>query len=122
MEPLVIDHEGVPLLACSGELATASDALTFVSAALDHDARGLLLEASQFPPAFADLRTGFAGEFVQKLQNYQLRTAAVFATDEGYGERFREFLLEARKSSGFRVFGSRDDALAWLVTQAGASR
>jgi hypothetical protein len=63
----------------------------------------VLLEAEQLPPAFFDLRSGFAGEFLQKLQNYQLRVAAVFPTDGEDGNRFREFMAEATLGRTFRV-------------------
>jgi hypothetical protein len=119
MKPFAFEHAGARLLACEGELAAPGDALEFVSASCEHDAHGIVLEAAQLPPAFVDLRTRFAGEFIQKLQNYQLRTALVLADagagDPGHGERFREFLLEARTGKVFRVFDLRAHALDWLA-------
>ena len=119
MKPFAFEHAGARLLACEGELAAPGDALEFVSASFEHDAHGIVLEAAQLPPAFVDLRTGFAGEFIQKLQNYQLRTALVLADSStavpAYGERFREFLGEARTGKVFRVFDARADALDWLA-------
>ena len=72
--------------------------------------------ASLLPAEFFDLRTRFAGEFVQKLVNYGLRVAAVFPPDAGQSERFREFVGELRGGHAFRTFETRADAEAWLAS------
>lgn len=91
-----------------------NDALEFVSAGWEHNATRVLLEASQLPPDFFELKTRFAGEFIQKLLNYGMRVAGVFPEDSAYSERFREFLLEAREGRQFRVFADRASAETWL--------
>lgn len=53
---------------------------------------------------FFELSSGFAGEFIQRIINLRLRTAAVFDPKETYSERFREFMTEARGHPQFRVF------------------
>jgi hypothetical protein len=59
----------------------------------------------------------FAGEFLQKLQNYRMRAAGVFPADREYGERFSEFLSEAKRGGSFRAFAIRMDAEAWLASE-----
>ena len=109
---------GVRVVEWLEPIETSSDALALVAACFEHDAHAVLLEAGVLPPAFFELRTGFAGDFLQKLENYQLRLAAVFPADRAYAERFREFLAEAKRGSRFRSFEGRAEAEAWL---AGAS-
>jgi hypothetical protein len=107
-----VERGGKRFLVCAGPIRSPSDALELVGS----DALGLVVLAEHLPPEFFDLRTGFAGELLQKLENYRLRVAAVFPTEEGYGERFREFLFEARRRGGtFRAFGAREDAERWLT-------
>jgi hypothetical protein len=118
MKVELIEKDGVRILECAEPIARVEDALDVVSASYEHRAHGLLVESRNLPPAFFDLRSGFAGEVVQKLVNYQIRLAGVFASEEGYTERFREFLREARRGSHFRVFADRSDAEAWLAARA----
>jgi Domain of unknown function (DUF4180) len=107
------ERGGVRFLECTGPLGPG-EATALVGACLEREARGVLLESHHLPPAFFDLRTGFAGELLQKLQNYGLRLAGVFPSEDEYGERVRELLREARRGRGFRAFSARDDAEAWL--------
>jgi hypothetical protein len=106
----------VPIVQCTAALTRVSEALDLVAVCHEHQANRLLLESHRLPPEFFDLRTGFAGELLQKLQNYGIRTGAVFPSDDGYGERFREFLSEARRAGTFRVFAARGEAEDWLVS------
>jgi hypothetical protein len=97
---------------CTGPIQKPADVLGWVASGSD----ALLVEAHHFPPDFFDLKTGFAGELLQKLENYGIRVAAVFPTDDGYSPRFREFLSEARqRGSSFRAFSARADAERWLT-------
>jgi hypothetical protein len=110
----LLERGGVRYLECAEPIGPG-DAMDLVAACLERDARGVLLEARHLPPAFFDLRSGFAGELLQKFQNYGLRLAGVCPSEEGYGERVRELLREARRGRGFRSFATRDDAEAWLA-------
>jgi hypothetical protein len=112
VETKEIERDGRKLIVCASPIQTPADVLGLVAA----DVSSVLILAEHFPPAFFDLRTGFAGELLQKLENYGVRVAAVFPSEDGYGERFREFLGEARRrGSTFRVFSTRDDAERWLA-------
>jgi hypothetical protein len=112
------DFGGVRVVEWLDPITGTGDALALVAACFEHDARAVLLEDHVLPPAFFELRTGFAGEFLQKLENYQIRLAAVFPSERAYAERFREFLAEARNGRRFRSFERRAEAESWL---AGAS-
>ena len=115
MELQILEHGGIRLAECAETIPAAGGASDLVAACLEHGVDGLLLEPQRLPPEFFELRTGYAGELLQKLQNYQVRVAGVFPSEEGYGDRFRELLLEARRGrASFRVFATRDEALAWL--------
>jgi Domain of unknown function (DUF4180) len=116
MQVELIERDGVRIVECVGPIARVGDALELVAACVERDATRVLLESRHLPPAFFELRSGFAGELLQKLQNYRLRLAGVFPQDADYGERFREFLLEARRGRSFRVFAARAEAEAWLAS------
>jgi hypothetical protein len=99
---------------CSIDIVGVEDALELVTACIEEETGGVLIDAARLPPSFFDLKTRFAGEFIQKLQNYRVKTAIVVPADADHGERFAEFVREARTGNGFRFFADRAGAEAWL--------
>lgn len=106
----------VPVLEASGAITRLQDALDIVAASHEFDAENVLLRAEQLPSEFFELRTRFAGEFVQKLMNYRLKVACVFRDDGSCGPRLREYVHEARTGHWFRSFFDEAEAIAWLVS------
>jgi hypothetical protein len=108
-----------PFTECEIDIVRVDDALRLVTACIEQDTGRVLIEAARLPDEFFDLRTRFAGEFIQKLQNYRVRLAIVLPPDVDrpgrHGERFAEFVREARGGSGFRFFDDRGGAEAWLA-------
>ena len=102
------------IIECAGSIVALDDALSIVSASYELNTNRLLLRERQLPAAFFELRTGFAGEFIQKLVNYQIMVACVFGDERLYGERFREYVAEAKRGRQFRSFTIEADAIAWL--------
>lgn len=94
--------------------AEGAEPLRAVVTCLEADARALLFDAGALPAAFFDLRTGVAGELVQKLVNYGLRMAAVVPDVAAQPPRFQEFAREANRGPRFRFFATRAEAVAWL--------
>jgi len=78
--------------------------------------RGLILSESDLGAEFFDLRTGLAGELIQKFVNYRTRVAIVVATPEGHGERFSELAYEHATHPSVRFVRTVDDALRWMQT------
>jgi hypothetical protein len=60
-----------------GEPITIDDLLDLVGSAYEADVRVVAVPVARLPETFFDLRTGVAGEMVQKLVNYRLRLAVV---------------------------------------------
>ncbi len=106
------------VIECIAGIADVRDSMELAYACSDAGTDLLLMHAGALPLEFFRLRTGFAGEFVQRLVYFGLRVAAVFDPDDSYPERFREFLLEARRHPQFRAFDRLPDALAWLAASA----
>lgn len=98
-------------------ISSTREATDLIAACAENDTDRLLIDSGVLPPEFFQLHTLFAGEFLQKLQNYQLRTAVVIPVERDYGERFEEYLLEAQRARFSRLFTSRDEALAWLAEE-----
>jgi len=89
-----------------------------INALLHSPEAGLILSEADLSPAFFDLRSGLAGELLQKVVNYRARLAIVLADPAAHGERFSELVREHRRHPSVRFFGSEAEAREWLNTQA----
>lgn len=78
-------------------------------------AHGVILTEADLCSEFFDLRTGLAGETLQKLTNYGIRAAIVVADVDAHGERFTELIYEHRSHETIRFFSSVAQAEAWLA-------
>ena len=84
--------------------------------ALTHsiDKGGLILDESQLSPEFFDLRTGLAGEVLQKFTQYRALLAIVVTDPHAHGSRFGELIHEHRTHRNVRFFTSGQLARQWL--------
>lgn len=95
---LVIDGDGPAVgVRDIGELLQGS---------LDAEAATVAIGVDRCDPAFFELRSGVAGEIVQRLANYRLRLAVVGALPEA--------AAASRSFSGFVLEGNRGDG-PWFV-------
>ncbi len=76
---------------------------------------GLVLTENDLAREFFDLRTGLAGELLQKFTNYRIPVAIVVPDPQAYGDRFGELAHEHRSHNLIRFVRSQDEARAWLV-------
>ncbi|MPV37683.1 DUF4180 domain-containing protein [Georgenia subflava] len=67
---LHVPAEGEPI-------GTGQDALDVIGEAWGVEATVISIPAARFVPGFFDLRTGLAGEFIQKMVNYRQRLAVI---------------------------------------------
>jgi hypothetical protein len=104
------------LTACESGISirTFGDISDAIGACLSAD--GLILTEDDVGPQFFDLRTGLAGEAMQKFVNYRVRVAIVVSTPESYGERFVELAREHSTHPMVRFFETQDAARTWLRT------
>ncbi len=93
-----------------------ADARQLFESALE-EGSSLLLE-EQLGAAFFDLRTGLAGELLQKFVNYRIPAAIVVPSPPGYGDRFIQLFRVHRAHPVVRFFSTESDARAWLQTMA----
>lgn len=77
---------------------------------------GLILNECDLSSDFFNLRTGLAGEFIQKCVNYRVRVAIVLSDVTIYGERFRELAFEHATHEMVRFFRAENEARAWFLS------
>jgi hypothetical protein len=105
-----------------GKIASASDLGISLRSVKDlpdllvasHEHGGLILAEADMCPEFFDLRTGLAGEVLQKFVNYHAKIAIVVASRDAHGERFSELMYEHRTHPFVRFFVSDDEAKTWF--------
>ena len=96
-------------------IRTAKDFLELLAWGMEHGTTLFILEDSNFVREFYDLKTGLAGELLQKIPNYRVRLAIVGTFGMVTSDRFRELMAEANKGSQVHFARGRDDALSWLL-------
>ena len=114
MKVSVFERAGFRFVECVEQITRVDDAMALIVAAMEQRSNSVLVEARQLPEAFFDLRSLFAGEFIQKFQNYRVRIAAVFPSESKHSDTFEAFLTEAKGGRQFRAFANRADAEVWL--------
>ena len=75
----LIQYDDVTVLVCGADgppVATVQDALDLIGAAFS-GAEVVAVPAARFDDAFFNLRTGLAGEIMQKFVNYHLRLVII---------------------------------------------
>lgn len=93
----------------------ADDIAALVGAALVEG--GLILTERELGPAFFDLRTGLAGELMQKFTNYNCCLALVIVSADRHGRSFQDLAREHRQHPLIRFFNEEDAAREWLRSQ-----
>ena len=109
-EPRIIDASDSGLA-----IRSMSDISDAIGACYGADA--LILTESSLGEEFFDLRSGLAGELLQKLVNYRVRTAIVLPDPKAHGDRFAELAHEHATHGMIRFVRTVEDARAWLSSQ-----
>ena len=96
-------------------IRTQQDILDLLAWGYKNETNLFLLEDTDFVSEFYDLRTGLAGEILQKVSNYSARLAIVGSFKMVETRRFGELMVESNKGSQVRFARSEDEAISWLV-------
>jgi hypothetical protein len=96
-------------------IRTAQDFLELLAWGSEHATNLFMLEDLNFVPEFYDLKTGLAGELLQKLSNYGARLAIVGSFDMVSSIRFRELIAESNKGSQVHFARGKEEAITWLT-------
>lgn len=75
---------------------------------------GIIIHAKNITPDFFDLRTGIAGEILQKYSNYRMRLAVVGDFTKFSSKSMKAFIFESNRLGQVSFVGSTSDALKVL--------
>ena len=97
------------------KIASEADALELIGFCGENDTDRLLVYAENLTADFYDLHTRLAGEILLKMSNYQIILAAVIPSEQIGEGKFHEMVIETNRGRDFRVFNTREEAVAWLT-------
>jgi DNA-binding PadR family transcriptional regulator len=118
MKYQVMETEGCKYVECLADgpkIDNEQDALELVAICGENDTNLLMFHGENLPDDFFRLRTGLAGNILQKFASYHLKAAAVITAGLVNQGRFREMALEANRGQHFRIFSNRQEAEGWLT-------
>ena len=97
-------------------LATEQDALDLVGATYGTDADIIVVPVARLDPQFFELRSGLAGGFIQKLQNYQKRLVVLgdIAAEVAASKSLHDFVYETNRVGHHLFAPDRETMLARL--------
>ncbi|HUD57791.1 MAG TPA: DUF4180 domain-containing protein [Terracidiphilus sp.] len=97
---------------------TAQDAVDLIGEAKSAGANVVVLPITRLDPAFFQLRTGNAGEMVQKFVTYQFAAAIVGDTSqlESESKSLRDFIRESNQRGSIWFLANKDELQARLGT------
>ena len=74
----------------------------------------IILYEKNLNPDFFDLKTGLAGEILQKFSNYRIRLAIVGDFAKYTGKSIRDFIKESNRGKQVSFIDSKEEALKLL--------
>jgi hypothetical protein len=114
----VVDHCGkryAESRSAGAFISSPQDILDLLVWGMENNIDLFLLNESDLARDFFELRTGLAGDILQKISNYGVRVAIVGSFATIRNRRFRELMFESNKGTLVRFASTKDEALSWLV-------
>ncbi len=99
-------------------IGTAADGLDLVGNLYYGGFEGVILPAHGLAPAFFELKTGLAGEILQKFSNYRMRLAIVGDWSKHHSPSFTAFMAESNRGAHICFVGTTAEAIERLMKGA----
>lgn len=91
------------------------DFMELIAACMEHETNLILLYSEVLPEEFFRLRTGLAGEVIQKFINYSIKAAIVLSEKQRIQGKFTDLMLEMNRGNSFRLINGLEEAENWLL-------
>lgn len=96
-------------------IANAQDALDILGNLYFQGFDKIIVHTKNITPHFFDLKTGMAGEILQKFSTYRVRLAIVGDFSKYTGKSIRDFIFESNKLGHINFVNSADEAKERLI-------
>jgi hypothetical protein len=97
-------------------IKTVQDALDIMCRAGELGAQSIVLHQHQLAPEFFDLKSGLAGEILQKFSNYRMRLAIVGDFSRYESQTLKAFITECNRGNQVFFVSSREKAVQKLAS------
>lgn len=87
------------------------------SSQYNHDCEGIIIYKESLGEHFCDLKTGYAGEVLQKLSNYNMRIAIIGDFSQYKSKSLHAFIYECNKGRSVFFKDSVEGGLAALESR-----
>lgn len=77
----------------------------------------LILHEKDITSDFFDLKTGMAGEILQKFSNYRVRLAVIGNFDKYQSKSIKDFIFESNKLRQINFVTSKQEAISRLLSK-----
>jgi hypothetical protein len=98
----------------TGDNITLSTTQQFLQMIMDSSAEGVIIHKENIDESFFDLRSGLAGDMLQKIVNYRLRLAIVGDFSVYESKSLKAFIYESNKANTIVFVSTVEDALKRL--------
>ena len=96
-------------------IGQTQDALDLMANADYLGARKIMIREEHLDPAFFDLKTGMAGEILQKFTTYRVELAIIGDFSKYPGKSIRDFIYESNRYGRINFVNSREEAIEKLT-------
>ena len=90
------------------------DALDLMAEADYLNSHKIIIKEDQVTPEFFDLKTGIAGEILQKFSTYNVQLAIIGDFPKYHSKSLRDFIFESNKYGRINFAGSYEEAIEKL--------
>ena len=94
---------------------SVADGLDLMGNLYYQDINRIILHERNLTPDFFDLKSGIAGEILQKFSNYRVRLAIVGDFTKYTSKSLRDFIRESNKGKQIHFVSSRAEAITALT-------
>lgn len=105
----------IAILEPGEKISNIDDVLDMIGNASYNDCFSLIVDKDNLDASFFNLRTGFAGEMLQKFSNYGMRIAIIGDFSAYTSKSLQDFIYECNKGNQVFFKGSREEAIAALA-------
>jgi hypothetical protein len=99
----------------SVKISSSSDMLDIMGDVSYYGCSRVIVHSDSFDAGFFDLRTGIAGEILQKFSNYRMRLAIIGDFSHLTGRSWRDFIRESNRGKTVNFLSSIDEAISELI-------
>jgi len=96
-------------------IANTQDAVDLLSLAGSEKTNRVIIHADNLHKDFFDLKTGLAGEILQKFANYFIKSAIILTPDLTKHRKFQQMIRESNRNGDTGYFDDREAAMQWIL-------